>query len=64
MAFAPGWGNNSNITYDIGVDQNLINFIEFSFKVMGIDLTYEKFQQMSEDEKKALLRDIKINKII
>jgi len=64
MAFAPGWGNNSNITYDIVADQNLIDFIEFSFKVMGIDLTYAGFKNMSSDEKKAFLRDIKINKLL
>jgi len=45
-------------------DQNLIEFIEFAFQIMGIDLTYADFKRMSDDEKKAFLRDIKINKIL
>jgi len=45
-------------------DRNLIEFIEFAFQIMGIDLTYADFKRMSDDEKKAFLRDIKINKIL
>jgi predicted phosphoribosyltransferase len=41
-----------------------VQYIDFAFEVMGIDLSYEEFKRMSQDEKKAFLRDIKLNKIL
>lgn len=43
---------------------DIIQYIDFSFKILGIDLDFSKFQEMGEDERKSFLRDIKINKII
>lgn len=42
----------------------MIDYIDFAFQIMGIDLTYQDFKNMSSDERKAFLRDIKINKLI
>jgi len=50
--------------YTIDVRDELVEYIDFAFQVMGIDLNYQDFKKMSSDEKKALLRDIKINKIL
>jgi hypothetical protein len=47
----PGWGSN-NYDITLGFDQELIEFIEFAFQIMGIDLTYADFKRMSDDEKR------------
>jgi hypothetical protein len=41
-----------------------IEFIEFAFKLIGIDLKYEDYIKLSDSDKKAILRDFKISKII
>lgn len=43
---------------------NLVEYTDFVFKIMGIDMSFDKFKEMSELERKSFLRDIKINKII
>lgn len=62
---------NPNLTfgghyYSVITDDFLmmIDYIDFAFQIMGIDLTYQDFKNMSSDERKAFLRDIKINKLI
>ena len=55
---------SSSTTYVVDINKDLIEYIEFSFQIMGIDLTYEDFKRMSSDEKISFLRDIKINKIL
>lgn len=44
--------------------EKLIEYIDFAFKIMGIEISYSQFQKMNESEKKSFLRDLKINKII
>jgi hypothetical protein len=51
-------------TYTIDLKEELVEYIDFAFQVIGIDLNYQDFKKMSADEKKAFLRDIKINKIL
>ena len=55
---------SSSATYVVDINKDLIEYIEFAFQIMGIDLTYEDFKRMSSDEKISFLRDIKINKIL
>ena len=43
---------------------NMIEYIDFTFQVLGIEITYDKFKGMTKEEKNMFLRDIKINKII
>jgi hypothetical protein len=58
-------GQNISVGYDlVDINKDLIEYIEFAFQIMGIDLTYEDFKRMSSDEKISFLRDIKINKIL
>lgn len=54
----------NNGSYTVDLNNALVEYIDFAFEVMGIDLNYEDFKRMSADEKKAFLRDIKINKIL
>ena len=39
-------------------------FVEFALQLMGIDMDFEKFKSMTDAEKKAMIREQKINKII
>lgn len=57
--------NNTSIGYS-WVDQNgkVKDFIEFGLQLMGIDLTYDKFIEMSELEKKTFIRDYKLEKLL
>jgi hypothetical protein len=45
-------------------DDKLVEFVEFALKLMGLDLKYSDFENMSESDKIAMIRDMKINKII
>jgi len=54
----------SSGSYTVDLNSSLVEYIDFAFQLMGVDLTYEDFKKMSADEKKAFLRDIKINKIL
>ena len=48
----------------ISIDKNLIEYIDLLYQIMGIDMTYEKWKNMSSGEKLQLIRDIKLKKII
>ncbi len=44
--------------------KELKEFVSFALQLMGIDMDFEKFKSMTDAEKKAFLREQKINKII
>ena len=48
------WSNSNNIK----------EFCEFVLIAIGCNLTYDQFCNMSSDERKSLLRDMKIKKIL
>lgn len=54
----------SSTGYNIDINKDLVDYIEFAFQSMGINLTYQDFKEMSSDEKKSFLRNIKINKLL
>jgi hypothetical protein len=60
-----GGSNNTSIGYS-WVDQNdkIKDFIEFGLQLMGIDLTYDKFIEMDEMERKTFIRDYKLDKLL
>lgn len=49
---------------DRGHIDDVKDYIDFAFQMMGIDMDFDKFKAMTEAEKKAMIRDQKINKII
>lgn len=63
---------NSNLYYTNGgistgwkdESTDIKEFVEFAFQMMGIDMDFEKFKHMTYAEKKAMIREQKINKII
>ena len=56
---------SNNIAYDfINRNENIKDFIEFGFQLMGIDLTYDKFIEMNEMERKTFIRDYRLEKLL
>ena len=44
--------------------EDLVEFINFAFEIIGVDISYQKFKEMSREERKSFLREIKLNKIL
>lgn len=44
--------------------QNSKDFIEFVLQLIGIDLTYDKFIEMNEMERKTFIRDYRLEKLL
>ena len=57
--------NNTSIGYS-WTDPNIKmkEFVEFGLQLMGIDLTFEDFEKMTELEKKTFIRDYKLEKLL
>ena len=45
-------------------DEKIVEFVEFLLQVLQVDITYEEFNRMSIEERKSIIRDIKLNKIL
>lgn len=57
--------NNMAIGYSyVDPFQNSKDFIEFGLQLMGIDLTYDKFIEMNELERKTFIRDYRLEKLL
>ena len=54
---------SGSLTWSIQND-NMVDFVEFALEIMGIDLKYSEFTKMSDVEKIAFIRDLKIKKIL
>jgi hypothetical protein len=58
---------SSNIAYNYDlVDRNekLNDFIEFGIQLMGIDLSFEDFSNMTESDKKAFMRNHRLDNLL
>jgi hypothetical protein len=58
---------SSNIAYNYDlVDRNekLKDFIEFGLQLMGIDLSFEDFSNMTESDKKAFMRNHRLDNLL
>ena len=49
---------------DISIDTSITDFMELTLMALGYDITYEEFKKMSKEEKKSIIRDIKINRVL
>ena len=54
----------TNLDYSLTIDKNLIEYIDLLYQIMGVDITYDRWKNMSSGEKLQLVRDIKLKKII
>lgn len=56
--------SNGSGTLNISMNSDLVQFQELILVALGIDVTFEQFCSMSIDERKSLIRDIKINRVL
>jgi len=54
----------TNWSDSISIDKTLIEYIDLLYQIMGVDITYDRWKNMSSGEKLQLIRDIKLKKII
>jgi hypothetical protein len=54
------WTQSGWNSYNHGI----IDFIEFSLKIMGVNLKYSDFMEMSDQDKAAFIRDLKIGRVL
>jgi hypothetical protein len=54
----------TNLDSSLSIDSNLIEYIDLLYQIIGVDITYDKWKNMSSGEKLQLIRDIKLKKII
>lgn len=55
---------SSGVNKVISVNSDLIEFTELLFAVLGYDITFEEFSKMTKEQRKSILRDIKINRVL
>lgn len=48
----------------VSIDKTLIEYIDLLYQIMGVDITFERWKNMTEGEKLQLIRDIKLKKLI
>lgn len=54
----------STIGYPFQINSDFIEFFELVLLALGHDISYDNFSKMSENEKKSIIRDIKINRVL
>ena len=60
LTYASGggvWSDRSHV-------DDVKDYIDFALELMGIDLDFQRFSKMTAAEKKAMIREMKIDKII
>lgn len=43
---------------------DFVSFADFVFQILGIDMNFEKWKEMNSNDKKSLIREIKLKKIV
>ena len=56
--------SSGSISWSKRDDDKMIDFIEFALEIMGVDLKYHDFKQMSKEERAAFIRDLKIDRLL
>jgi hypothetical protein len=56
--------NNINSVISININNDIIEFTELLFNVLGYDITFEEFSKMTKEERRSMLRDVKINRLL
>ena len=58
------YASGGTVRSDRGHIDDVKDYIDFALELMGIDLDFQRFSKMTEAEKQAMIREIKIDKII
>ena len=56
--------SSGSISWSNKQDDKMVEFIEFALEIMGVDLKYSEFKEMSMSERAAFIRDLKIDRIL
>ena len=56
--------SSGSISWSNKQDDKMIEFIEFTLEIMGVNLKYSEFKEMSMSERAAFIRDLKIDRIL
>ena len=48
----------------LSLSSDMIEFFELVLAVIGYDITYDEFSKMSPEERKSIIRDIKIKRVL
>ena len=48
----------------ISISNDMIEFFELVLAAIGYDITYDEFTKMSPEERKSIIRDIKIKRVL
>ena len=56
----------NSITWSDGrfMNSDIIEYIDIFYQFMGIDMDYKRFSEMTKEEKKGFIRDLKLKKLI
>ena len=57
-------GTNNTISWGNGITSDIIEYIDIFYQFMGIDMDYKRFSEMTKEEKKGFIRDLKLKKLI
>jgi hypothetical protein len=58
-------GNGVSISdYSVSIDRDLIEYIDLLYQLLGVDMTYDEFKNLSTSEKQSFIRDIKIKLLL
>ena len=58
--------NSNSISWSDGTFMNsdIVEYIDIFYQLMGIDMDYKRFSEMTKEEKKVFIRDLKLKKLI
>ena len=56
--------NTAYGSYTIGASQDMIDFYELILAALGYDISYQDFAKMTKEQRKSLLRDVKLKRLI
>lgn len=56
--------SSGSISWSKRDDDKIIDFIEFALEIIGVDLKYHDFKEMSVQERTAFIRDLKIDRLL
>jgi hypothetical protein len=54
---------NGSISWSTQNDK-MVEFVEFALEIMGVNLKYSDFEKMSNSDKIAFIRDLKIDSVL
>jgi len=46
------------------MNSDIVEYIDIFYQLMGIDMDYKRFSEMTKEEKKVFIRDLKLKKLI